>query len=141
MSNLKTVQDIYQAFGRGDIPAILDKLWDNIEWEYPYRAAPNPVPWLQPRENKEGVAQFFESLAALEFHQFTPKAFLEEPGLVVVLLDFEATVKETGQRIVEMDEVHIWRFNEDGKVVRFRHCADTYQQAAACQSQRLNRID
>jgi ketosteroid isomerase-like protein len=133
MSNLKTVQDIYQAFGRGDVSAILDKIEDSVDWEYAYTVAPTLVPWLQPRKDKNGVAQFFESLAALEFHQFIPKTFLEGPGLVVALCDLEATVKETGKRIIETEEAHIWHFNEAGKVVRFRHCADTYQQVMACQ--------
>lgn len=131
MSNLKVAQDIYAAFGRGDIPAILDKLADDVDWEYAYRVAPNPVPWLQPREDKAGVGKFFESLGALEFHRFTPKVSLEGPGLVVALIDLEATVKETGKSIVETDEVHIWHFNEAGKVIRFRHCADTYQHVMA----------
>ena len=45
MSNIGTVREIYEAFGRGDVPAILNKLDDNIEWE-----TQNPVagvPWLQ----------------------------------------------------------------------------------------------
>jgi ketosteroid isomerase-like protein len=122
---------MYAAFGRGDIPAILEHLADNVDWEYGYRVAPNPVPWLQPREDKGGVAKFFESLGALEFHRFTPKVFLEGTGLVVALIDLEVTVKATGKRIVESDEAHIWHFNEVGQVVRFRHCVDTYQHVLA----------
>jgi ketosteroid isomerase-like protein len=33
VSNLATVQSIYEAFGKGDIPAILEVLADDIEWE------------------------------------------------------------------------------------------------------------
>lgn len=133
-SNMETIQQIYEAFGRGDIPTILAKMADNVDWEYAYRKAPNPVPWLQPRTNKAGVGQFFESLASLEFHRFVPNAILEGPDLVVALIDIEATVKKTGKRIVEQNEAHIWHFDKAGKVVRFRHCADTYQQAMAYQS-------
>ena len=32
MSNAETVRAIYDAFGRGDIAAILDKLDDAVEW-------------------------------------------------------------------------------------------------------------
>jgi ketosteroid isomerase-like protein len=28
-----TVQEIYEAFGRGDVPAILDRLTDDIAWD------------------------------------------------------------------------------------------------------------
>ncbi|MCL4858277.1 MAG: nuclear transport factor 2 family protein [Caldilineaceae bacterium] len=131
MSNLKVVQEIYIAFGQGNIPGISEHMAEEVDWEYAYRQAPNPVPWLQPRDGKAGVAQFFESLGALEFHQFVPKVLLEGPDLVVALIDLEATVKKTGKRIVERDEVHIWHFGEAGKVVRFRHCVDTYQHALA----------
>jgi ketosteroid isomerase-like protein len=31
--NIATVQEIYAAFGRGDIPAILDRLAEDIDWE------------------------------------------------------------------------------------------------------------
>src|SRR3977135_594845 len=33
MSNLDTVKAIYEAFGRGDVPAILDVVADDCEWE------------------------------------------------------------------------------------------------------------
>ena len=47
MSNIDTVKQIYQAFGRGDIPAIIDKLDLNVEWDL---EVPTPgVPWLQAR--------------------------------------------------------------------------------------------
>ena len=34
MSNIETVKSIYEAFGRGDVPAILDKLADDVDWDY-----------------------------------------------------------------------------------------------------------
>ncbi len=39
MGNIETVQQIYEAFARGDVAAILDKLDEAVEWEYyTYRA-------------------------------------------------------------------------------------------------------
>lgn len=132
MSNLATVQNIYAAFGRGDIPAILDTLDDNIDWEYAYQNIPASVPWLQPRTGKAGVGAFFGTLSGMDFHQFVPKAFLEGPDMVVAIIAVEVTVKATGKRIVDPDEVHIWHFDPAGKVARFRHCVDTYQHVMAC---------
>ena len=61
MSNAATVQAIYEAFGRGDVATILDKLDDAVEWE---TTVPVPdVPWLQPRRGKASIVGFFESLA------------------------------------------------------------------------------
>jgi ketosteroid isomerase-like protein len=129
MANTETVQQIYTAFGRGDIRAILERLADDVEWEYGVNAT--EVPWLQPRHGRAAVAGFFQSLAALEFHRFEPKTFLESGSVVVVLIDLEATVKATGQRIVEEDEAHIWHFDARGQVCRFRHRVDTHQHRAA----------
>jgi ketosteroid isomerase-like protein len=33
VSNAETVQAIYEAFGRGDVPTMLEKLDDAVEWE------------------------------------------------------------------------------------------------------------
>lgn len=70
------MQEIYPAFGQGNIPVILEHMAEEVDWEYAYRETPNPLPWLQPRTGKTGVARFFESLGALEFHHFVPKVLL-----------------------------------------------------------------
>jgi ketosteroid isomerase-like protein len=126
MAHVETVQQIYQEFGRGDIPAILSHLAEDVEWEYGINST--DVPWLQPRRGRTDVAGFFRALADLEVHRFEPKTFLESGNVVVALLDFEATVRSTGRRVVEDDEVHVWYFDQSGMVSRFRHRADTHQQ-------------
>jgi len=123
VSNLKTVQEIYAAFGRGDVPAILATLADNVEWEY--GQGPSDVPWLTPRSGRDAVGGFFEALGAMEMHKFVPKQMIEGDGVVVALIDIEFTVKATGKRVTEEDEIHVWRFGADGKVTRFRHGANT----------------
>ena len=125
MTPLETVQQIYAAFGRGDIPAILDHLAENVEWEYAISST--EVPWLEPRQGRKEVAKFFEALGGLEFHKFQPKTFFEGAGVVVALIDVELVVKATGRRIVEEDEVHLWHFNEEGQVSKFGHKLDTHQ--------------
>jgi ketosteroid isomerase-like protein len=129
LSNLTTVQEIYAAFGKGDVPAILDRLADSVEWEY--GAGTTEIPWLKERHGRAGAAEFFASLSALEIHKFVPKMLLEGPGVVVGLLELEASVKATGKRIVEEDEVHIWYFDDKHRVTRFRHRVDTQQHLAA----------
>ena len=54
VSNTETVKAIYEAFGRGDVTTILDKLDDAVEWE---TAVPLPdVPWLQARRGKANAS-------------------------------------------------------------------------------------
>jgi ketosteroid isomerase-like protein len=129
MAQLQAVQHIYESFGRGDVAAILATLAQDVDWEY--GGGSTDVPWLQPRRGRERVAGFFEALAGLDFHSFAPREFFESGSTVVVLVDLEATVRATGRRVSEVDEVHIWRFDEAGLVSAFRHRADTYLQWAA----------
>ncbi len=131
MSHLGVVREIYAAFGRGDVPAILAHLAPDVEWEY--GGGPTPVPWLQKRHGHAGAQQFFVDLAAtLEIQMFAPKAFFEGQGVVVVLLDLEARVKGTGKPIHEEDEVHIWHLNAANQITRFRHRVDTQHHIEAC---------
>jgi len=129
VAQLQTVQQIYEAFGRGDVPAILAKLAQDVDWEY--GGGSTDVPWLQPRRGRERVAGFFAALTGVDFHTFAPKAFFESGPTVVVLVDLEATVRATGRRFVEVDEVHIWHFDAAGLVSAFCHRADTHRQWAA----------
>jgi ketosteroid isomerase-like protein len=130
MSNLQTTQEIYGAFGRGDVPAILSKLSEAVDWEY--GATSSEVPWLQHRQGRDGAAAFFASLGAIQIRRFTPKTFLDGGSVVVALVDIEFTVTATGKSVVEEDEAHIWHFDDRGQVTRFRHRVDTHQHMLAC---------
>lgn len=116
---------MYEEFGRGDIPAILEKLSDSVEWDYSGNTA--DVPWFRHRRGKSEVTGFFESLNELQFNKFQPKEFLEGENTVVTLLDIDLIVKSNGSRITEEDAAHIWRFDSEGKIVSFRHGVDTFQ--------------
>jgi ketosteroid isomerase-like protein len=129
VSNLATVQGIYAAFGRGDVPDILAALADDVEWEYGVNST--DVPWLQPRRGRDGAAGFFESLGAMDIRRFEVSGLFEAGSTVVALVQIEFTVKATGRSVVEEDELHVWGFDSAGKVARFRHRADTHQQYLA----------
>jgi ketosteroid isomerase-like protein len=134
MTQIETIQQIYAAFQRGDIPAILDCLAEDVEWEYSIK--PLGVPWLESRRGRAEVPQFFASLAGFDLHRFQPKTFLESGNVVVVLIDVDLTVKSTGRRIVEEDEVHVWYMDAHGRVTRFGHKVDTHQHWIACGHER-----
>ncbi|MDQ4122947.1 MAG: nuclear transport factor 2 family protein [Acidobacteriota bacterium] len=128
MGNVETAQQIYASFRRGDIPAILEQLAEDVEWDNV--PVSTDVPWLQKRLGRNEVVKFFEAMAHFELNKFEPKTFLENGNIVVVLIDLELTVKATGIGVVE-EEVHIWHFNPAGKVSRFVHKVDTHQHWAA----------
>jgi ketosteroid isomerase-like protein len=123
MSNVETVQAIYDAFGRGDVPAILDHLADDVQWD---QDAPGyGVPIYEPGVGKEHARRFFEAVEGLEFSRFEPTNFLVGGDQVAVAINIEAKVKATGNE-VEALEIHLWTFGDDGKVSRFFHCIDRH---------------
>ena len=81
------------------------------------------------------MAEFFQALEALKFDKFQPKEFLEAGDVVVVLLDVDFTIIASGERVAEEDEVHVWRFDKEGKVARFKHGVDTHKHELAWQKQ------
>ena len=130
MSHVETVKEIYAAFGRGDIAAILDKLDDQVEWDV---EVPVPdVPWLQPRRGKANVPAFFESLAPLSFPTFEPHTFFEQGNQVMALIRMEVDHKASGKHYTVPYEGHLWFFDGAGKVVKYQHITDTalHQRAA-----------
>ncbi|MGE3308738.1 MAG: nuclear transport factor 2 family protein [Limisphaerales bacterium] len=126
---IRTVRGIYEAFGRGDVPAILEHLSPDVEWEY--GGTGTDVPWLQRRVGRDAAAGFFEALRELRMDRFSPREFLAGDRLVVVLLEVDFTVTRTGRRVVEEDEIHVWRFDTEGRVSRFRHGVDSHRHQAA----------
>ena len=130
MGNIDTVKQIYEAFGRGDIPAIVDKLDQNVEWDV---EIPTPgVRWLQPRRGAASVPAFFESLAPRSFQRFEPHTFFAEGNKVFVLIAMDATHVATGKQYRFPYEGHLWFFDDAGKVVKYQHVTDTalHQRAA-----------
>ena len=127
--NIETVNGIYAAFGRGDAPAIIEQMADDVDWEF--GASQHRIPWLVNGRGRAAVKSFFDSLAALDFHEFRPLAVMGEADWVVALVRLECTVKSTGRKLREECEAHIWRFDERGRVAAMRHAADTWHHAWA----------
>lgn len=123
MSNVNTVKEIYEAFGRGDVPVILEKLDEDVEWET--QIPVDGVPWLQARRGRGNIAGFFEALAPLQITRFEPHTFFESGDKVFVLIAFEAT--NQGKSYSFPNNGHLWQFNSAGKVVKYDHVTDTAQ--------------
>lgn len=130
--SVETTKTIFAAFARGDVPFILERLAADVEWEYGVCAT--AVPWYQNRRGRAGAIGFFESLAAVEFQRFTPKAFLhdEADDTVAVVVDADYTVRATGALVSYEDAIMLFRFNPAGEVARFAHRVDLTQAAVAC---------
>lgn len=120
--NVRIVQEAYAAFGRGDIPAVLNVFADDMEYFVP--GPTDIIPTAGQRRDPEQVAQLFATINETEeVQQFEPQEFIAQGDMVVVLGHSRARVKSTG-RTLEGDWVDVITLR-DGKAVRYRHYYDT----------------
>jgi uncharacterized protein len=110
--DLAVVQTAYEAFGRGDIPGVLETFAPDIQWHIPGR---NPLAGTY--KGHEEVVGFFTQLMERSGGTFNLEVndWLASDHHVVVL------VRETGDRDgkrLDVEGAHIWRL-KDGKAVEF----------------------
>jgi ketosteroid isomerase-like protein len=128
-SNVAAVQRIYEAYGRGDVDAVLAEVSDDVDWAA--EASSSSVPWYGRHRGKRDVVRFFEEIASsVEITEFTPLSFASNDTDVIVAVRWAYTVRATGKRAA-MHMQHWWRFADDAKVAWFRGSEDTEQSAAA----------
>ena len=127
-TNIKTIADIYQAFGRGDVAAIQGAVTDDVDWAA--EAASPIAPWYGVRRGKGAVSEFFTAFgSAMEIEEFTPLTFAANDTDVLTVVRCPAKSRRTGKPI-EMDLHHLFRFR-DGKIAYYRGTEDTAQTEAA----------
>jgi uncharacterized protein len=134
-ANAATVGGIYEAFGRGDIDAVLSTIADDCAWE---RWAGNTaqaagVSYLQPRTGPAGVAAFFAEVARFEIQEFAVLGMFAGGDKVAVEVLIEATSPGGGR--FRDEELHVYTLGEDGKVIGMRHYVDTAKHMAAHQGE------
>jgi hypothetical protein len=126
--NTKTIQRVYEAFGRGDVAAILDTVTDDVDWASE-AADPALAPWYGVRRGRAGVAAFFAAFGtAMEVEDFTPLAFGANDTEVFSVVRFTAKSRATG-RAATM-QLHHWFQFRDGKIAYYRGSEDTAATAA-----------
>ncbi|HEX8737663.1 MAG TPA: nuclear transport factor 2 family protein [Pyrinomonadaceae bacterium] len=126
MSNLANVKAMYEAFNRGDIPYILDRVADDVEWEkwednYAQKA---DIPYLRPQKGRQGVADFFKAVEDLGITNIEILSMMEGDNQVAVEVYLESAKFND-------EEIHLFTFDDAGKITRFRHYLDTAKQIAA----------
>lgn len=126
---VQTVQTLYAAFGRGDIPALLEQVTDEVEWTF---HGSLDLPYLGTFRGKAALARWFADVAEAEDVQaFEPREFLAGPAHVTVL-GWERTRTRPAGGIYESPWVHVMSLR-DGKVDRFVGMYDTAAVHAARQ--------
>jgi ketosteroid isomerase-like protein len=124
--NVAVIRNLYEAFGRGDIPAVLAAMSPDIVWNeaenFPYA---DGNPYCGPEAVLSGV---FARLGG-EWDAFAaiPEEYLDAGDTVVVLGRYRGTCKATGKALAAQ-MAHIWRV-ADGRITRFDQRVDTLQAA------------
>lgn len=136
--HLATVTAIYEAFGRGDIPALLEHVSDDVQWESwaDNTAQKSGVGWMLPRRGRAAVAEFFQVVAEeLDIREFNVLSLMAGGNQVAAEFVISASLRK-GEGIYRDEEMHLWTFGADGKVTRLRHYLDTAKHVAVWQGRR-----
>ena len=119
--NVKLVQDLYAAFGRGDIPTILKALSSDVQW---FNSGSSGIPYAGKRQGVDQVAQFFQALSDnVMVKQFEPTEYVAQKDRVIALGNWRGQSKSTG-RAFDSDWAMVWTV-KNGKVTSFRGYEDT----------------
>jgi ketosteroid isomerase-like protein len=126
-ANIKTITQVYEAFGRGDVAAILDAITDDVDWAA--EAASSAAPWYGVRHGRDAVAAFFSDFGStMEVEEFTPVSFAANDTDVLTVVRFRARSRSTG-KTSEMNLHHYFKFR-DGKIAYYRGSEDSAQTEA-----------
>jgi ketosteroid isomerase-like protein len=130
-ANLATVSEIYAAFGRGDVNAILAVIADDCAWEswLQNTAQDAGISYLQPQTGPTGVERFFSEVAQFEIHRFEVLDMFAGGDKVAVEVLIDATAPGGGR--FRDEELHLYTLDNGGKVSRMRHYVDTAKHIAA----------
>jgi ketosteroid isomerase-like protein len=125
--NKRIIRQLYDAYLRGDVGALLEGLADDLDWN-----VPGQVPFSGRKRGRDGMREFLGQIGeAVHTEQFEVFEILGDGDKVVVLGRERATVRGTG-RSYETDFAHVWTLR-DAKVSRGQVFADTQAGLAAFQ--------
>ena len=123
-----TLQQGYEAYGRGDLEAAMADWHDDIRWE---GSNSSRIPGSGTHEGKQAIAGVLqETVAAYDEFTVTPDEFVESGDTVVAL---GHTHLSKGGRAEQIPFVHVWRFEGD-KVKRVQLLTDTAVAAEVLES-------
>jgi len=130
-ANLAVVGGVYEAFGRGDIPFILDQIAEDCAWEswLDNHGQQAGIPAMTPRHGRAGVAEFFQHVGTMQIDDFQVLDMLASDHQVVV--EVQISIAMPGGGSVTDEELHLYSLNDEGKIKRMRHYVDTAKQIKA----------
>jgi len=113
--NIQTIQSLYDAFKRGDIPFIIDRVTPDVLWR---SYCEGGVPWSGDFSTKAGVPRFFSAIAEhAEITSFEPGEFVAQGDTVVSMGTSTSQAKSTG-KAADSKWVFVWKLR-DGLVYSY----------------------
>ena len=126
-ANIETTERVFEAFGRGDIDAILEHLAADVVIEF---YGPPAIPYAGTYRGRDDARRFFETvLASIDVNVFEPQEMIASGDKVVVTGHLNLTAKATGREI-DSDFVHVITL-AGGRWLRFRDFMNTANAVAA----------
>jgi ketosteroid isomerase-like protein len=86
---------------------------------------------MTPRHGKDDVVHFFEAAGQMDIVDLQVLNLMEGGNQVAVEFVIEVNLPAWGGGHYRDEEIHLWTFNDRGKVVRLRHYTDTAKQIAS----------
>jgi ketosteroid isomerase-like protein len=126
MSMTATVQQVYEAFGKGDVETIVGLVADGVSWDNS-RVVSSACPWNGDFSGKANLPGFFAAVdESIDFSAgaFEPLLFVESGNAVAVQLHLESRVRKNGRMLVN-DVIHLWTFDDAGRIASYKHFNDT----------------
>jgi ketosteroid isomerase-like protein len=126
--NMQVVQNLYSAFGQGDMTGILNCLDESIDWHF--NARPRDVPFGGHWRGHEQMMDFFGIVATTcQVVEFGPQEVISFGEHILALGHERVIVRATGREF-ETDWAHVFTL-QDGKIVKLREYYDTAVMAEA----------
>jgi ketosteroid isomerase-like protein len=121
-TNKEIVEGAYASFAKGDVPAALGVMADNIQWTEADGFALAGT-YVGPQAVLEGV--FMRLGEVGDDFAVVPEQFVADGDTVVALGNYTWKHKSSGEpAVVKM--VHVWTI-DDGKAVAFQQHVDTHR--------------
>ena len=129
--NIDFVRGVYELFAEGDVPAVLEAMDPEIEWNqaenFPYA---DGNPYIGPQAVLDGV--FMRLGSEWEYWKLDIHDVIGAGDIVIACGRYKAKNKATGRKL-DAQFAHFWGLR-DGKLAKFQQYADTYQAMAAVAS-------
>ncbi len=118
VSNLTLVQELYEAFARRDVPAVLARLHPEVELQQTAL-----VPWGGHYRGHAGAREFFGRVVATIDSAVSIERFIDADDHVAAVGRTRGRTRERGVAF-DLAVVHVWTVR-DGRITRLEVYIDT----------------